>query len=200
MRVFAFFLALGVLSAQTSPNPFPPFRSVAQLKIIFADGTEGSCSGVSVQEGLGNFLTSAHCLGKWGEINGKEISIRQIDQEDDIALISLGEPSGVPAIRLGKAPKFRDKTEALGFAFHSPLLVAIATIFQGELAFEGAGESMVFIGNTTAGMSGGAIVNANGQLVSLVKGGGKIGSVLQTFGLGVRYKAMKKMYLQGQMN
>jgi S1-C subfamily serine protease len=200
MRPVAFLTSLFLILAQAPVTPTTPANSIVQLRAFFSDGTKGSCSGVSVQEEFGNFLTSDHCIGKRLELGGQQLMVIRQDPTEDIALVSLQRPSGIPAIRLGKAPMFRDKTEALGFAFQTSLLLSIGTIFQGELDFEGAGVSMVFIGNTMAGMSGGAIVNDEGKLVSLVKGGGKPGTTIQVFGLGVRYKAVKRMFLQGQMN
>lgn len=193
MRFVAFLLALSI--APFTPQPVE--QSIVHLKSrIGEDGM--SCSAVSIKEELGNFLSSLHCLGENLLVNGSPAQVLMKDENHDLMLVTINKPSGIPPIRLGGNPTRFTSTRALGYAFATDLLLSIPTTFQGELEFEGEENSGVFIGNTVGGMSGGAIVNSAGQLVGLVKGGGKVGSPYQWFGLGVPYAAVRKLYLEGQ--
>ena len=147
------------------------------VKVRTPDG--GFCSGVSV--GRGYILTAEHCGCKNGAsielADGRKLRAKSIREPGkngiDEAALMLAETPKLDAVQIAdSSPAIGDKVTGYGFTSGA------YTEAPGQVAIIGR-DFILTEGATAAGpgMSGGALLNADGQLVGLCSGGGGIAKV-----------------------
>jgi S1-C subfamily serine protease len=133
-------------------------------------------SAVALAHGL--FVTAAHVLGQEGQVllrldDGRvyEAKVLARDPATDLAL--LESPAPARPIRWGEAPIQGADVCAVGNAFGLGISVACGVVSQTDVTHAGFNRIEDFLQTdaaTNPGMSGGALVNAEGKLVGVISG------------------------------
>lgn len=154
------------------------------------DGDESYCTAFAYAPG--RYLTAAHCVGVLMTLDGVEAHIEKQDNERDLAIVS--SPVLKPLLTLRDRPVgLFEHVDGLGYAYDMAFLSDIPLIVlvrnsapSGSSIFPG----IWFSGVLLSGMSGGAIVDKNGEVVG----------ICQRAGVGVSYsvsvETIKKFLLK----
>ena len=173
----------------TAPSlPLSVVRFVTKLET----GEVAYCSGFSISQEKKLYLTAKHCLVPELNWNGNVMVPVYID-ETDLAIVTTDV--GLPEMTLGNPPSPRDVVESIGFPFEMDALFFVPGKFQTNADL---GERVaLFVGNMIPGMSGGPIVNTKDEVVSVVLGGGKPGSIVQIAGWGAQWEDLARVWKLG---
>jgi S1-C subfamily serine protease len=187
----ALLAALGLLAAALSaPRPAGAFeRAVVESVAAVlptrprtarpqARGPSQEPEGSAVALAHGLFVTAAHVLGQEGRVllrlaDGRvyEAEVLARDPASDLAL--LESPAPARPIRWGEAPIQGAEVCAVGNAFGLGISVACGVVSQTDVTHAGFNRIEHFLQTdaaTNPGMSGGALVNAEGRLVGVISG------------------------------
>lgn len=154
-------------------------HTTALKKSIFQlESNEGHCSAILVNEKEGYLLTAAHCIpekteGRSVAVDQKDASVVKVNSVLDLAIIKAPEIRGT-AILLRKEdaePGLPVAIVGFGFAAHR-LKYGFGWVSDGrDNSLRGVGDRLYFsAAGVVGGDSGGAVVDTNGRLVSVVQG------------------------------
>lgn len=159
-----FLLLLVLLPAIMGISPVPPAstKSIVTISYINAEDKEMRCTGFQVD--MNRVLTAEHCVppvdGK-GEIYVEGLVSRVVDRTDSLALLDVPVTDRIPFVVAKTLPKPGDPLTSYGYAFGGPLM---------QLARNVAGymDGHLIVDNPIAGgMSGGPVLNSNGEVVGI---------------------------------
>ena len=160
--------ALGAHEASTLERTA---RSVVALHDTI-DAEDSYCTAFAI--GDHQFLSAAHCIGALMVADGVQATVVKQDNVRDLALITAALER--PALTLrNKSVHLYEEMTGLGFAFDMPFLSAIGVVVlvkesapKNSDIYPGVWYSGVFLN----GMSGGPIVDKDGQVVGVVQRAG----------------------------
>jgi S1-C subfamily serine protease len=167
--IFLAFMALGPAPAAKEKTNQELYRIVnASLVIVQVPKTEdptssdSTCGGVVVDTFNGRVLTAEHCVveGRPVVVDGAPSEI--IRKDDEFALVSI-PPTTKPAIALAtREPDYGDDIIGMGFGYGFKTFMArsVAQLVGGMIGVDGL---------FAPGMSGGPMVNRQGELVGIVQ-------------------------------
>lgn len=148
-----------VVLSLLAPAPTSPVRSIAEINWRFPDGNLGYCTGVQVS--INTLLTSDHCAPDGLEISVDGKPTRVIKKEEDTFAL-LQTEIGRPIIKIAqKEPAFGEEVFSYGNAFNNRTHVLsrmVSRVFDGIIVLDGP---------LAPGMSGGPVINQNGELVGI---------------------------------
>lgn len=164
------------------------------VKPLFS-GTRGICTTWSVNEQAGYWVTAAHCIVYWADIDGEQtLLLREdlriatmpatpvkVDETNDLALLQADVHA--PAFRLGKYPAVGDEVTVYGYpgGWGAPLptwLRVSNTFFK----FDGYPKTwMVLDGSIWPGHSGSPVLDKKGRVVAVAQAHGTNRYVGSTF-------------------
>ncbi|QOV68347.1 serine endoprotease DegQ [Citrobacter sp. BDA59-3] len=153
---------------------------------------EGLGSGVIIDAAKGYVLTNNHVINQAQKINvqlndGREFEAKLIggDDQSDIALLQLQNPSNLTQIAIADSDKLRvgDFVVAVGNPFglgQTATSGIVSALGRSGLNLEGLENFIQTDASINRGNSGGALLNLNGELIGintaiLAPGGGSIG-------------------------
>ena len=131
-----------------------------------------SCTGFSINQIHGYFLTAAHCVGTGLTVDATPATTIIVDEALDIALVMVDVHK--PALKPASEPQKGDPVAAVGYGndlsvslFRTGVVSAPRILLSAEVPGEWLMVSTPFI----QGMSGGPVVDAHGHLVSIIQRG-----------------------------
>ncbi|HAT1620093.1 TPA: serine endoprotease DegQ [Raoultella planticola] len=189
-----------VVSVQVEGTAAPTQNMPEELKKFFGDNApqeqaqpfEGLGSGVIIDAAKGYVLTNNHVISQAQKISvqlndGREFDAKLVgsDDQSDIALLQLQNPSHLTQIAIADSDKLRvgDFAVAVGNPFglgQTATSGIISALGRSGLNLEGLENFIQTDASINRGNSGGALLNLNGELIGintaiLAPGGGSIG-------------------------
>ncbi len=188
-----------VVSVQVEGTAVQSQRIPEELKKYFGDEApdqaqpfEGLGSGVVIDAAKGYVLTNNHVISHADKISvqmndGREFDAKLIggDDQSDIALLQLQNPTGLTQIAIADSDKLRvgDFAVAVGNPFglgQTATSGIISALGRSGLNLEGLENFIQTDASINRGNSGGALLNLNGELIGintaiLAPGGGSVG-------------------------
>ncbi|WP_144838509.1 serine endoprotease DegQ [Leclercia adecarboxylata] len=188
-----------VVSVQVEGTAVQSQRIPEELKKYFGDDApdqaqpfEGLGSGVVIDAAKGYVLTNNHVISHADKINvqmndGREFDAKLIggDDQSDIALLQLQNPTGLTQIAIADSDKLRvgDFAVAVGNPFglgQTATSGIVSALGRSGLNLEGLENFIQTDASINRGNSGGALLNLNGELIGintaiLAPGGGSVG-------------------------
>jgi len=188
-----------VVSVQVEGTAVQSQRIPEELKKYFGDDApdqaqpfEGLGSGVVIDAAKGYVLTNNHVISHADKISvqmndGREFDAKLIggDDQSDIALLQLQNPTGLTQIAIADSDKLRvgDFAVAVGNPFglgHTATSGIVSALGRSGLNLEGLENFIQTDASINRGNSGGALLNLNGELIGintaiLAPGGGSVG-------------------------
>ena len=189
-----------VVSVQVEGTALQNQRVPEELKKYFGDESpdqqaqpfEGLGSGVIIDAAKGYILTNNHVISQADKISvqlndGREFEAKLIggDDQSDIALLQVQNPSNLTQIAIADSDKLRvgDFAVAVGNPFglgQTATSGIISALGRSGLNLEGLENFIQTDSSINRGNSGGALLNLNGELIGintaiLAPGGGSIG-------------------------
>jgi len=188
-----------VVSVQVEGTAVQSQRIPEELKKYFGDDApdqaqpfEGLGSGVVIDAAKGYVLTNNHVISHADKISvqmndGREFDAKLIggDDQSDIALLQLQNPTGLTQIAIADSDKLRvgDFAVAVGNPFglgQTATSGIVSALGRSGLNLEGLENFIQTDASINRGNSGGALVNLNGELIGintaiLAPGGGSVG-------------------------
>ncbi|MFY9996168.1 MAG: serine endoprotease DegQ [Leclercia sp.] len=188
-----------VVSVKVEGTAVQSQRVPEELKKYFGDDTpdqaqpfEGLGSGVVIDAAKGYVLTNNHVISQADKISvqmndGREFEAKLIggDDQSDIALLQLQNPTGLTQIAIADSDKLRvgDFAVAVGNPFglgQTATSGIISALGRSGLNLEGLENFIQTDASINRGNSGGALLNLNGELIGintaiLAPGGGSVG-------------------------
>lgn len=189
-----------VVSVQVEGTAVQSQRIPEELKKYFGDDApdqqaqpfEGLGSGVVIDAAKGYVLTNNHVISHADKISvqmndGREFDAKLIggDDQSDIALLQLQNPTGLTQIAIADSDKLRvgDFAVAVGNPFglgQTATSGIISALGRSGLNLEGLENFIQTDASINRGNSGGALLNLNGELIGintaiLAPGGGSVG-------------------------
>ena len=140
-----------------------------------AEGRSYGCTAWAID--VRKFVTAAHCIGDNMMIDGHPAFVIKQDATLDLAVIVADYV--VPALTIREAPLTREESAiGLGYGFswkfptitHHKVMMLDYTPLPNDIPTPGTWFSFGFIG----GMSGGPVIDDNGQVVGLVQRGSDV--------------------------
>ena len=191
-----------VVSVQVEGTAAPAQNMPEELKKFFGDNApqeqaqpfEGLGSGVIIDAAKGYVLTNNHVISQAQKISvqlndGREFDAKLVgsDDQSDIALLQLQNPSHLTQIAIADSDKLRvgDFAVAVGNPFglgQTATSGIISALGRSGLNLEGLENFIQTDASINRGNSGGALLNLNGELIGintaiLEPGGGSVGIV-----------------------
>ena len=188
-----------VVSVQVEGTAVQSQRIPEELKKYFGDDApdqaqpfEGLGSGVVIDAAKGYVLTNNHVISHADKISvqmndGREFDAKLIggDDQSDIALLQLQNPTGLTQIAIADSDKLRvgDFAVAVGTPFglgQTATSGIVSALGRSGLNLEGLENFIQTDASINRGNSGGALLNLNGELIGintaiLAPGGGSVG-------------------------
>ncbi|HCL7894461.1 TPA: serine endoprotease DegQ [Raoultella ornithinolytica] len=189
-----------VVSVQVEGTAAPAQNMPEELKKFFGDNApqeqaqpfEGLGSGVIIDAAKGYVLTNNHVISQAQKISvqlndGREFDAKLVgsDDQSDIALLQLQNPSHLTQIAIADSDKLRvgDFAVAVGNPFglgQTATSGIISALGRSGLNLEGLENFIQTDASINRGNSGGALLNLNGELIGintaiLAPGGGSVG-------------------------
>lgn len=189
-----------VVSVQVEGTAVQSQRIPEEMKKYFGDEApdqqgqpfEGLGSGVIIDAAKGYVLTNNHVISHADKISvqmndGREFDAKLIggDDQSDIALLQLQNPTGLTQIAIADSDKLRvgDFAVAVGNPFglgQTATSGIISALGRSGLNLEGLENFIQTDASINRGNSGGALLNLNGELIGintaiLAPGGGSVG-------------------------
>ncbi|URN98855.1 serine endoprotease DegQ [Leclercia adecarboxylata] len=188
-----------VVSVQVEGTAVQSQRIPEELKKYFGDEApdqaqpfEGLGSGVVIDAAKGYVLTNNHVISHADKISvlmndGREFDAKLIggDDQSDIALLQLQNPTGLTQIAIADSDKLRvgDFAVAVGNPFglgQTATSGIVSALGRSGLNLEGLENFIQTDASINRGNSGGALLNLNGELIGintaiLAPGGGSVG-------------------------
>ena len=188
-----------VVSVQVEGTAVQSQRIPEELKKYFGDDApdqaqpfEGLGSGVVIDAAKGYVLTNNHVISHADKISvqmndGREFDAKLIggDDQSDIALLQLQNPTGLTQIAIADSDKLRvgDFAGAVGNPFglgQTATSGIVSALGRSGLNLEGLENFIQTDASINRGNSGGALLNLNGELIGintaiLAPGGGSVG-------------------------
>ncbi|MCU6676206.1 serine endoprotease DegQ [Leclercia tamurae] len=188
-----------VVSVQVEGTAVQSQRIPEELKKYFGDEApdqaqpfEGLGSGVVIDAAKGYVLTNNHVISHADKISvqmndGREFEAKLIggDDQSDIALLQLQNPTGLTQIAIADSDKLRvgDFAVAVGNPFglgQTATSGIVSALGRSGLNLEGLENFIQTDASINRGNSGGALLNLNGELIGintaiLAPGGGSVG-------------------------
>ncbi len=189
-----------VVSVQVEGTAVQSQRIPDELKKYFGDDApdqqaqpfEGLGSGVVIDAAKGYVLTNNHVISHADKISvqmndGREFDAKLIggDDQSDIALLQLQNPTGLTQITIADSDKLRvgDFAVAVGNPFglgQTATSGIVSALGRSGLNLEGLENFIQTDASINRGNSGGALLNLNGELIGintaiLAPGGGSVG-------------------------
>ena len=189
-----------VVSVQVEGTAAPTQNMPEELKKFFGDNApqeqaqpfEGLGSGVIIDAAKGYVLTNNHVISQAQKIrvqlnDGREFDAKLVgsDDQSDIALLQLQNPSHLTQIAIADSDKLRvgDFAVAVGNPFglgQTATSGIISALGRSGLNLEGLENFIQTDASINRGNSGGALLNLNGELIGintaiLAPGGGSVG-------------------------
>ncbi|QFH51694.1 serine endoprotease DegQ [Leclercia adecarboxylata] len=188
-----------VVSVQVEGTAVQSQRIPEELKKYFGDDApdqaqpfEGLGSGVVIDAAKGYVLTNNHVISHADKISvqmndGREFDAKLIggDDQSDIALLQLQNPTGLTQIAIADSDKLRvgDFAVAVGNPFglgQTATSGIVSALGRSGLNLEGLENFIQTDASINRGNSGGALLNLNGELIGintaiLAAGGGSVG-------------------------
>ena len=189
-----------VVSVQVEGTAAPTQNMPEELKKFFGDNApqeqaqpfEGLGSGVIIDAAKGYVLTNNHVISQAQKISvqlndGREFDAKLVgsDDQSDIALLQLQNPSHLTQIAIADSDKLRvgDFAVAVGNPFglgQTATSGIISALGRSGLNLEGLENFIQTDASINRGNSGGALLNLNGELIGintaiLAPGGGSVG-------------------------
>ncbi|WP_148569582.1 serine endoprotease DegQ [Leclercia adecarboxylata] len=188
-----------VVSVQVEGTAVQSQRIPEELKKYFGDDVpdqaqpfEGLGSGVVIDAAKGYVLTNNHVISHADKISvqmndGREFDAKLIggDDQSDIALLQLQNPTGLTQIAIADSDKLRvgDFAVAVGNPFglgQTATSGIVSALGRSGLNLEGLENFIQTDASINRGNSGGALLNLNGELIGintaiLAPGGGSVG-------------------------
>lgn len=189
-----------VVSVQVEGTAVQSQRIPDELKKYFGDDApdqqaqpfEGLGSGVVIDAAKGYVLTNNHVISHADKISvqmndGREFDAKLIggDDQSDIALLQLQNPTGLTQIAIADSDKLRvgDFAVAVGNPFglgQTATSGIVSALGRSGLNLEGLENFIQTDASINRGNSGGALLNLNGELIGintaiLAPGGGSVG-------------------------
>ncbi len=162
--MLAFLLTLSLMFAGISAARVPltrqqvVSRTLISLVRIGDENGHTRCSGVVVDGLRGWVLTAEHCVRGTFTVNGRESSL--IGSNEMLTMVQI-EPRSLPGISLDNDKLIVGVSEVYAFGYGYGQLMVYARIVAGL-------DSMIVInGGLTPGMSGGPMVDVEGELVGI---------------------------------
>ena len=182
-------------TSAASDNWNPIAEKIEKSLALVVVGERGSCTAFSINEQENYVLTASHCFGH--DIEGKDLLVDNSpakliarDQKHDLMVLYV-KGLDKPAIHMAKRdPRVGDNVASYGFGLglEHPLF-RVSYVSATDTTIDGSGLPDRLIAVDTQfvpGMSGGPVVNADGNLVMMVEAGG------QGVGLGPGAEMIKK--------
>lgn len=178
LATFALFLALVSPSSAVGPTQAEvitkALRSVGHVVGLVEDMDgikhQTGCSAVSISPR--KFLTAAHCIVSDLRLDGKVAAPIAVDTERDLAVLLVDDTR--PSLRIrAKALHFLEEVIGIGYGYS---FLHPTVTYHHALMFHYSPEKDVypgtwFQGGVIGGMSGGAFIDADGEIVGTVQRG-----------------------------
>ncbi len=164
-----------------TPTPtLPQMVSVAARSVVAVKTPAGTGSGFFIGRGL--ILTNAHVVGQFHKatIAADRLEIKLgvtgdvigVDEEADIALVSVGSDIDRPALKLGDADSISlaEEVVIIGFPL-SEVLGDAVSVTRGILSSKRTKNGLMFLQTDAAanpGNSGGPLLNSAGEVLGIV--------------------------------
>lgn len=196
-RALATLILLLFLPLSTTPSTTWPVvkikKSLVQLvvdKPAADGGGKGTCTGFSIDEIKGLYVTAAHCATGAVRAGDVEFEVIEVVDSPDVDLALLSADVVLPALPT-TPPKEAGDYLGVGFPAGSNKPFFFPMMYQGDID-----KGAVFVGSALGGMSGGPIVDKTGAVVSVITAGGRPGTQIQDITFGTVYKAMMRLILR----
>lgn len=152
------------------------------------EGEKGICSGVVISE-VGFLLTAAHCIPHAAHsltVSGRHAEAARVNRLLDLAVVRFARKTETAMPLAAASPAQGEEVGVVGFAFgEEKVVVQVGRVAQ---AFNEPLKSILIDARVLPGDSGGAIVNAKGELVGLTQA--TYGSLRGTLGVAAPVEAL----------
>lgn len=138
-------------------------RSVVEL--VFPDMGGARCTASYL--GQDYFVTAGHCADSpmTRTIFGKEVQVVEVDEDSDIGILRTTEAIHLPVLEIGPRPKPGDWVLTLGYLAGRQQMTFHPGMVQNPSDTQY--QRMIIAGHSGPGMSGGAVVDSQGRIVSI---------------------------------
>ena len=200
-RIIAAFTAIMItLHAAVACAEWPTAAKTLRESIVYIEGKSGSCTGFVIDNERDFVLTAAHCDMPELYVDLAPAKVRAKDVKNDLMVLHV-EGIDRPALKLAKVnPKVGDEvaTYGYGWGLEQPLFRVShisATDAQIQTQLPNQGPFFVVDSNFMPGQSGGPVINAKNEVVSIVQLGSNAGV---GFGIGAeQIQAKVGRYFEG---
>lgn len=176
---FSGFTILGIcLLAATAAMALSPGEIEKAKQSVVKVVGEGDCHGTGIVIDTYRILTAGHVVEKCATAvifqDGTERKVVEkiTNNVDDLGIMFVSVPEGVPALPLAKQYLVGEPVTLLGYPESLPLTANTGTILSDEpTGVPGTTSERLTDALVAEGMSGGPVVNDNGELVGVITGG-----------------------------
>ena len=161
-----------------------PIAGKLSKSVVYIETSQGSCTGFVInadaknkdKEDVDYVLTAAHCNGAEMYADQTAAKVLWLDTKKDLMVLEVSDLNR-PALKLAKDnPKIGDEIASLGYGWglERPMFrTAHVSDDNTYIPEDGiGGPFMVIDAQFVPGMSGGPVINANGEVVLIVQRGG----------------------------
>lgn len=170
-RKLALAIASASLSVPAIPQDAPLYANIDQIRMVICEG--GAVSGTAFRTGSGAYTTANHLTdGRNCEIDGEPAQVTWHSAELDIAIVRTSVHGDPLKVNCGG---FHDKemVAGIGYAGGFPMQRVVIVMASEELtrAYQWGGfTTLLGVERFIPGMSGGPVLNAQGEVVGIVNG------------------------------
>ena len=174
MRILSALLAITLLASPTfAQTDWSLIATKLAESVVYVEGPQGSCTGWVINNEKDLIITAAHCDQETLFADLVPVKVQAKDVKNDF-LILKAEGIDRPALKLAKVDaKLGDVIASYGYGWglEKPLF-RIHHVSQVDVQFPNLPGTYTTTDTTfVAGMSGGPVVNARGEVVMIVQRG-----------------------------
>lgn len=156
-----------------------------EQSVLRLTNTAGTCTGFVVARN--RVLTAQHCVGEDFRANGYPVAAVRVDELLDLAVLDVAATQPPLRFREDRVEPFEELT-AIGYAFGLPMPMALSVraLIVGIAPVPSMTPGLLVQEESIGGMSGGPMVDHEGQVVAMVQRGNS------GTGYGVMVDAMRE--------
>lgn len=171
MRFLILFLSFLSLASCSFGQDWSPIFTKVEHSLVIVTNEEGFCTGFVINAAKGTILTAAHCIGGEEKADGQEAEILKVDKDNDLAVLRIEDCKKPPLLPRIKPVEPGLAVASLGYAYRLPHPVFRTgyVSYGPALLPDFKGEAVMIDYTPLKGMSGGPVIDGEGNVVSITQ-------------------------------